>query len=396
MGYSQYLFLPLVRIAAATGVWGVSALVVFPSVFLGNSLRDGPRNALVFLRSHRIVAAVWAVVFVAALVFGFLQNTDFSDQRQWRVALIQQNIDPWHGGVRAYRNNLDILLRLSKEAEKSDPDVVIWSETAFVPGIDWHTRYRTYQQSYRLVRELTDYLKDSSIPYVIGNDDGQIANPALPPVLPDGTLNRVDYNAVLLYERGRIVDTYRKIRLVPFTESFPFEKQLPGIYRWLKNADTHFWEKGTEYTVFNADGVRFSTPICYEDTFGSMCRRFVREGAQVIANVSNDSWSQAVAAEMQHMQMAVLRAVENRRTVVRATNGGMTCTIEPDGKITAILEPFTEGYLLQDVPVYDATTTLYTRWGDWLGQAALIAALLLLAAASVRLLVVRRTARVSD
>ena len=67
------------------------------------------------------------------------------------------------------------------------------------------------------------------------------------------------------------------------------------------------------------------------------------------------------------MSMAVFRAVENERSVVRATNGGITCTIEPDGRISGMLEPFVESYLVSDVPIYDDTTTLYTRWGDWLG-----------------------------
>ena len=77
----------------------------------------------------------------------------------------------------------------------------------------------------------------------------------------------MDYNAAILFKKGDIVDTYRKIRLVPFTESFPFKTQLPGIYQWLKDADTHFWKQGTEYVVFDSSidgkpGVRFSTPIC--------------------------------------------------------------------------------------------------------------------------------------
>jgi apolipoprotein N-acyltransferase len=81
---------------------------------------------------------------------------------------------------------------------------------------------------------------------------------------------------------------------------------------------------------------------------------------------------------MQHMAMAAFRAYENRRTVVRSTNSGITCVIDPSGRRVAEMEPFVEGYLIADVPVYDATTTLYTRWGDWLGIAcAAIAAVLL-------------------
>ncbi len=377
LGYSQYLFLPLIRVSSVTGVWGVTALVVFPSVYLGNALKEittfNVRTWLEavrdFARRNRVSLIVWAVLFVAALIFGLFQKTDFSDQPQWRVALIQQNVDPWHGGQKAYEQSFEIHSRLSTEAQqKHSPDIVIWSETAFVPGIDWHTKYRTDRDRYRLVRQLREYLNEQEVPFVIGNDDGQLDKVGMPPVNWDGTLNRLDYNASILYVDGEIVDTYRKLHLVPFTESFPFEESLPGIYNWLKEADTHFWEKGDEYTVFEVDGVRFSTPICFEDTFGYLSRGFVLHGAQVIVNMTNDSWSKSVAAQMQHMNMAVFRAVENKRTVVRATNGGMTCTIEPDGRITSMLDPFVESYLVNEVPVYDETTTVYTRWGDWLAQ----------------------------
>jgi apolipoprotein N-acyltransferase len=175
----------------------------------------------------------------------------------------------------------------------------------------------------------------------------------------------VDFNAAILFDKGRMVDTYRKLHLVPFTESFPFKNSLPGIYNWLKNADTHFWEKGDVYTVFEADGVRFSTPICFEDTFGSLCRDFFRHGAQVLVNITNDAWSFSVPCAMQHMSMAVFRAVENKRSVVRSTNAGITCIIDPNGRIVKRLAPFVEGYLVGDVPVYTAETTPYTRWGDW-------------------------------
>ena len=167
-------------------------------------------------------------------------------------------------------------------------------------------------ETYGLVQELRAFLDTQTVPYVVGNDDGELQR-----VAEDKEI-RVDYNAAILFDKGRIVDTYRKLHLVPFTESFPFKKQLPGIYDWLVNADTHFWEQGKVYTVFEADGVRFSTPICFEDTFGYLCRGFIRHGAQVLVNMTNDAWSFSVPCAMQHMTMAVFRAVENRRSVVRS------------------------------------------------------------------------------
>ncbi len=150
------------------------------------------------------------------------------------------------------------------------------------------------------------------------------------------------------------------------------------MYNLLVDFDTHFWEKGKEYTVFENNGVKFSTPICFEDTFGYLSRKFINSGADIIVNMTNDSWSGSVASEVQHMMHAVFRAAENRRSVIRSTNGGITCVIDPNGKITDKIDPFVEGYLTADVPVYTDTQTVYTRFGDWFGVAAVILSLFLI------------------
>jgi apolipoprotein N-acyltransferase len=97
-----------------------------------------------------------------------------------------------------------------------------------------------------------------------------------------------------------------------------------------------------------------------------LCRGFVAKGADVLVNITNDAWSFSVPGAMQHMSMAVFRAVENRRAVVRSTNAGMTNIIDPNGRILASLPPFTEGHLTGAVPVRTGALTPYTQWGDWL------------------------------
>jgi len=377
LGYSQHAFLPFIQIADTVGIWGISLVVVYPSALLGRAFADGLAALREQWRRYLIPAAGFAVVFAGLVVYGLLAVVDTGADRQWKVALVQQDVDPWKGGYSAYRTSLDVLERQSGKALTGHPDIVIWSETSFVPAIDWHTRYRPDNQTYGLVKELRDFLSAQPVPFVVGNDDGQLKR------VEEGQEARVDYNASILFDRGQIVDTYRKLHLVPFTESFPFKKALPRIYGWLVNADTHFWEKGTVYTVFEAGGVRFSTPICFEDTFGYLCRGFVQRGADVLVNMTNDLWSSSVACAMQHMTMAVFRAVENRRSVVRSTNGGMTNIIDPNGRILASLPPFTEGFLSGSVPVHRGVTTIYTRWGDWfplvvlvLGAAGLVAGIL--------------------
>jgi len=432
-GYSQWNLLPVIQIADIAGVWGVSALVVFPSAALAaalseaglgrdapgmseknilprsiteentkilmktpcnsklsngqqysvvNSYLSGTSGVLAFFRREWLPALVWLVLLAASLVYGFVSPIDYSGKRQFKVALIQHNTDPWIPAraptamqeLEEYRNDYKILCRLSDEALALHPDtdLVVWSETAFVPRIYWHMTIRDDPNSWTLVKELFDYLDKKGVPFVIGNDDAR-RDPSINPVWD----HRIDYNAALLFEGSSIKTIYRKLHLVPFTENFPYEKQLPLIYNALINADTHFWEKGKEATVFEVRGVRFSTPICFEDTFGYLSRDFVLNGAELIVNLSNDAWSASVPAQMQHLSMAVFRAVENRRSMVRSTASGQTCAIDPNGRILAMAEPFTESYLSAEVPVV-TPLTLYTRFGDYLGLAFTFAALLVL------------------
>jgi apolipoprotein N-acyltransferase len=360
IGYSQYLFLPLVRVSSLTGVWGVSLIVAFPGFLLGNALKDGWDRFVGFMRTHRLSAVIWVAVFAAALVFGIVTKGDYSDARTWRMALVQQNSDPLAGGAVAYRRSLDISIRLSEEALAEYPDVVVWSETSVVPPIDFHMRYRLNRDSYGIVDDVTEFLNEQSVPFIIGNSSARFLRNE------EGDLDRVDYNAVIVHNDGEFSEPYRKIHLVPFTESFPFEKQFPRLYALLEEHGTNQWGKGDEFTVFDVDGVRFSTPICFEDTFGYISREFVRNGAELIVNLTNDLWSKSVVASMQHMLMAVFRATETGRTVVRSTNGGMTVFIDPNGHIQSMLEPFVEGYLVGDAIISDSGPTLYVRWGDWL------------------------------
>jgi apolipoprotein N-acyltransferase len=187
----------------------------------------------------------------------------------------------------------------------------------------------------------------------------------------------VDYNAALLFENGKITEIYRKMHLVPFTEHFPYEKLFPAFYRLLLRSDTHFWEKGEEATVFNIKSFKFSTPICFEDTFGYLSRRFVLNGADVLVNITNDAWANSLSSQKQHLSQAVFRAVENYRAMVRSTVSGQTCSVDPHGRIIAEAVPFTETWLSIKVPILNKQT-IYTLYGDYLAIGFLLAAVIFL------------------
>ncbi len=397
IGYSQWSWPVIIQIASIFGVWGVSALVVFPSAWIAGGIKEGSTGRLggwlsgfpAFAKKHAVSGILWVVVLGAVLLFGLVSPLDYSKNPTVTVALVQPNSDPWLGGINAYRRDFNTLTRLSDHviAENPDIDLVVWPETAFIPRIDWHYRYREDQESFELVSQLLTYLDKAPVPFVLGNDDAVMGRNY------EGQLERIDYNAVFLFRPRENVlppepERYRKIHLVPFTENFPYRKIFPGIYQLLVDFDTHFWEKGTDPVVFSVDGLKFSTPICFEDTFGYLSRRFVNNGAKAIVNVSNDAWAKSVPCQYQHLSMAVFRTVENRVPMVRATASGQTCIIDPNGKVLAMAEPFIETTLVGKIPVLsEKIGTLYGYWGDlWGILFAAGAALMLVTGIVIKLL----------
>ena len=166
-----------------------------------------------------------------------------------------------------------------------------------------------------------------------------------------------------LLPQGERVETYHKIHLVPFTEYFPYKKQLPGIYALLMSFDAYLWEPGDRRVVFRHPKFSFSTPICFEDAFPDDVRRFVAEGAQVILNISNDYWSLTEVEGMQHAANAVFRAVENGRPLARAAASGLTCFVDTHGRIRARTPFYRENFLVVDVPSCLEKDAVHAPWG---------------------------------
>ena len=364
IAYAFYRFTPFVQIADITGIWGIIFLAVVPQTFLGRHVSDylcgRPVRFVSYLRSNIVLIALWAVLMAATFIYGGVRMSEWRNKesdRIWDVVAVQHNHDSWQGGYTTYLHNFNNLRRLSLEAlAATDPDIVIWSETAFVPSVAWHTKYSVegsgYERTAAMVDEFVSFASNLGVPLVTGNPEGVIKDPSLPPILEDGSTNRTDYNTVILFDDGEIKETYRKQHLVPFTEYFPYEKELPWLYNLLLANDYNWWEQGDVPVVFEADGVHFSTPICFEDTFADISAGFVRNGADVIVNMTNDNWSKRVSAELQHAAMASFRSIETRKSMIRGTNSGITCLITPEGTIHDEMAPFEMGWKLYHVPVY--------------------------------------------
>ncbi len=359
-----YEYTSLIQIVSITGIWGLGFVLTLPQTFIADLLysRFERRKVRPLIISIVLLGLVW--------ITGFFMKSYYDNKEsgsKLTVLAVQHSADTWQGGYSTYKKNFETLKELTSEGLEENPDVdmVLWSETAFVPSVSWHQTYNISITTRKLVDDFVDYGKNLGVPLITGNPEGVIKDKDFDPVLDDGEWNWKTYNCVIYFADGEVKGTYRKQHLVPFTEYFPYEKEFPHLYAFLKANDYKWWEKGDEATVFDYNGIKFSIPICFEDTFGYLSAAFVSAGADVILNLSNDYWSRSVQAEEQHFQLAVFRAVENRRPLVRSTNSGITALVLPSGEIVNPLEPFTQSYIVYEIPLGEKEgLTFYTRHPD--------------------------------
>jgi apolipoprotein N-acyltransferase len=155
--------------------------------------------------------------------------------------------------------------------------------------------------------------------------------------------------------------------LLPFGEYLPFKK-LPWPSRIASAWNAGEFEPGSDYTLLSLADVKIAVTICWENIFPNLVREFVKNGADLIVNITNEAWFGDTAAPYQFMAMSVFRAVENRVAIARAANTGISGFIDPVGRILGTVinnnkEILVEGYLVKDLPL-SPPGTFYTKHGD--------------------------------
>jgi len=169
-------------------------------------------------------------------------------------------------------------------------------------------------------------------------------------------------SAAFVTPNGEFVGRYNKMHLVPFGEYVPFKGLFFFAQNLLHEAGT--FDAGTMRTLFTVNGHRYGTFICYESIFADEVRQFVRNGADVLINISNDGWYGDTSAPWQHLNMVRMRAIENHRWVLRATNTGVTAAIDPQGRVLEAAPRHVRTSIRVGFG-YEHDLTFYTAHGDW-------------------------------
>ena len=217
------------------------------------------------------------------------------------------------------------------------------------------------EQDVKFQKALSSIAQKVGAPLVVGNVGTELA--------PDQQ-SFDDYNSALVVDAtGNRVGRYDKIHLVPFGEYVPFQNLL-FFARKLTGKVSRF-TPGQERKVFLLNGHRYGVFICYESVFADEVRHFAKNGAEVLVNISDDGWYGDTSAPWQHMQMERMRAVENRRLILRDTNNGITAVIDPDGRVRQSI-PRHQVDALPAQYGFRSDVTFYSAHGDVFGWACVL------------------------
>jgi apolipoprotein N-acyltransferase len=370
LGASQYRLVPLIQIASATAVYGVSFLLVWTSVSL--------LNAVLCIFRRPAWRAVWiAEIFlpIAAVFTLFGWGLHRLEQlpapaRSLKVTLIQPSIPQvliWDAAKSGQR--FEELLRLSNLALTNETDLLIWPEAA-IPKL-----LRYDRETFEAVSALA---RSNRVWMIVGSDDAEPREDTADP-------NDADFfnSSFLISPEGRLAAIYRKRNLVMFGEFVPLKRALPFL-KWFTPAGEGFTPgAGPVHFIMDypnrPDGNRAAKTavlICYEDIFPHLARKYVDPDTDFLVNITNDGWFGEGAAQRQQAACAIFRTVENGLPLVRCANTGLTCWADAGGRLRRIFSDqngseYGSGYLTADIPLLNPgekrAPTFYNQRGDVFG-----------------------------
>ncbi|MEI8134809.1 MAG: apolipoprotein N-acyltransferase [bacterium] len=376
-----------------TGSFGISLLVLFVNMLLYLLLRfervtgkplSAFAQAIGFRKYLKIqfLSAI-ALLFILPYLYGLIKlgATD-TYARKITITIIQPNINPWDKWSLGTNQVTDSMFHASKTAlakTSIHSDLLLWPETAITYPITLPWKSGDLNSVFHFISEI-------GVPILTGIPDreeyqkGRDVIPKDAKMMKDSLSFHRDWNSAMLFsfnlDGKPSYQRYHKQKLVPFGERVPFVDDIPilgDLIGWSVGIGS--WNTGEGYDYFKLpfkgslvtapDTARICTMICYESVYPSFVREFTNRGAELITIVTNDGWYGKSSGPIQHSQFAVLRAVENRRWVVRSANTGISSVIDDKGRFIRETNCMESASVTQSVPLL-SERTIYARLGDFI------------------------------
>jgi apolipoprotein N-acyltransferase len=383
LGHTQGGNPPLLQVASLSGAYGISFLIVSFNAGLAdllhaflNNKKDGFPAIIKTVKKPFLRLAVCIAIILSAWVWGLYISSQRPPGKTMTIGVVQGNIPQEIKWDRSFREF--ILSRyetFSKRLMSANPkpQIIIWPE-ASTPGFILNDS-PLYRRTVQLISELKSY-------FIIGSSEYPKFK-----LTAINTLKTAN-TALFFAPDGKLMGQYIKIKLLPFAEYVPLDTIMEWPNFILPKGKKQSYMAGNKDYLFSLASNRFGTLICWEVIFPEPARKMVQNGADFLINISNEAWFKDSAFPYQFLVTCIFRAVENRVNMVRATNTGISCFIDPFGRVTDRVtrggkDIFVEGALTRDI-VLSPPGSFYTRWGDWLAWGCFIWGGLLIGWATVK------------
>lgn len=340
----QYRAPALIQSASLWGMDGVDLLILSVSALLTLNLVSQNQKRIFSL-------GVAAALFLSNLTFGWIRLGQKPTKETICAQAIQGCLlsgEKWHGtgALATYR-------ALTLESSDEAVDLVVWPETAVPIALKGN---ESLQEEYRLLSE------EAGAPILMGcfwEKDGKTTNSAV------------------LIDSDSVSDAYSKRHLVPFGEYVPYRDFIERVFPSLTqiNMLSSDLAPGESAAPLSDEAGKYGVLVCFESIFPDLCRESIKEGAELLVVVTNDSWYKDSPAVWQHLAHSVFRSVENGRAVVRSANSGVSALIDHRGRILELLGPLEQGTVTGEVGL-SCEKTLYTSLGDVVFPASLFCVVL--------------------
>ncbi|KPL05210.1 MAG: hypothetical protein AMJ73_01850 [candidate division Zixibacteria bacterium SM1_73] len=363
LAYTQTYYLNLIQYASFAGNYAVSFWIVCLNLIIHLILKHKKGIALGI--------SIFAILIILPYIYGWHESRvlravvlEKIEKENIRIALLQGNIEPevkWDERFLDY--NIQTFIGMSKEAAKEDVDLILWPETAAPCYLASESVY---------MNKIQATSKSLNIPLLVGTNDYEV-----------NTEGRFSYynSAFLFKPKGSYPQIYNKIHLVPFSEKIPYDEKL-RISDKVQLGQSDF-SSGKNLTIFHIPKGRFATLICFESVYPALVRSFVNRGAEFLVNITNDAWFGKTAGPFQHAQIAVFRAIENRISIARCANTGVSMFIDPSGRVKNATKIFVRTTITDRIPL-KLKETFYTRHGDWFAQGCFLVSFFLILVSLIR------------
>lgn len=380
LGNTQTYDLSVIQITEITGVYGLSFWLLVINVLSYYLYAKLTLKEWKYLSARSIqFVIIIIIIYFLPKIYGIIKLQNCEDKKlpvtkSTRIGIVQPNIDPFEKWEGFSDWQLKILQDLTHDVSKYDVDLVIWPETA-VPFYLLHPVNKEY---FDLIKNQVDILKINlltGVPDIIYYPiDDRV--PKSSKLTSDGQKYDTFNSTILLQHDSNEITKYAKMILVPFSERVPYSEELHFLNAMQWNFGLGGWGIGADTTIFHfqqndTTTVSFCNLICYESIYPGFVANFVRKGAEFITVITNDSWWGNTSGAYQHAQYAILRAVENRRWVIRCANGGISCFINPNGEVLYPAKLF-ERTIVTNRITLNRELTFFSKHGDWFPEICVI------------------------